>query len=69
LPGSGLAVSSYGPWQVVAKWSVNEPTVKVPEPDSEVHGVKCPISNWVKMFASSAAHGTMLPAEAVEYSG
>ncbi len=33
------------------------------------HGAKCPVSNSVPMFTSSAAQGTMLSADAVESSG
>src|SRR5689334_8071871 len=72
LPEVLSAEASYGPLQVRKKGS---PAVMksipngVDRSESELHGVKCPISNCVLMLVCSAAQGTMFPFLAVEYSG
>ena len=66
---SGGAASSYGPWQFCQMVSVNVPSGSAIGSVTEVHGSKWPISNWVEMLVSSAAHGMMFCGLAVLYSG
>ena len=71
FPGSRRAAlaSSYGPWQFCQIVSVDVPEGSGIGSVTVVHGSKWPISNWVEMLVSSAAHGMMFCGRAVLYSG